>query len=203
MVKRASRNSRVSKASAHIETDSEGNDILLEFKSMVYSKIRGLWPKTDNWLVERLSYVIMKRRQQFCYQRHHERRRSKRPNQTFDSTNVVVQQRVSNIGGAKATTEGHRFEKSTPEQIELDEQREPRAPAAGEATAKTYSSTASHLTRDPVQSPKQGIRPTLTELRLKEGVFPNLPQKGEYGTFQCTQCFQTLPDKLRNNESWR
>lgn len=202
MIKRSSRNSRASRAAGYVEKDDLGNDILLEFKSMVRLKIRGLWARTDDWLIERLVDVIAKRRQQFLYQRRHERRRSERPLVSFDDPPaVVVTQRPSTDPPTRPTSEK---DQSPQRGLESSKERVgTHALAARQPHSGMQSSTASHLSRELRQIPEQEARVTPTEVRIKEIVFPGLPPKGEHDTFQCTQCFQTLPEKMRNNESWR
>jgi hypothetical protein len=203
MIKRSSRNSRESRAAGYVEKDDGGNDILLEFKAMTRLKIRGLWPRTDDWLIERLVDVIAKRRQQFLYQRRHERRRWERPTLTFDNPPATV---VTQLQSIDLTTKPSNEKYQAPQQpLELSKQHDVsmHAPAASQAPTVTQSSTASHLSRKQSQILEQEVRATPTELRIKESVFPDLPPKGEHDTFQCTQCFQILPEKMRTNESWR
>lgn len=76
-------------------------------------------------------------------------------------------------------------------------------PTKSEATIETYT-TASQLNVESEQGNKRRVgKPTFTELRMKESIFPELPRKGEYGTFQCTQCFEVLPEKKSNPRLWK
>jgi hypothetical protein len=72
-----------------------------------------------------------------------------------------------------------------------------------EASTDAYT-TPSQLNFEPIQGTKrQTFKATITELRIDESIFPPLPPRGLYGTFQCTQCFEILPEAMRKKDLWK
>ena len=200
LIRKASRRFRASRAARHVEIDRYGNDLVTEFKHMVGLKIKSLYPVTPTWLVDRLSDVIAKRRQQFYYQR----ARNKRHPTT--QTETKKPEATSGI-----TIVRSKIVESTAEPIKPQEDKKKSTsrhgnvpkPAKSEVTVET-TTTVSQLDVEAKEEHKQRLsKPTPTEIRRRESSFPKLPRIGESGTFQCTQCFAILPEKEWNSVSWK
>ena len=200
LIRKASRKFRTSRAAAHIEKDAEGNDVLSEFKSIISLKIKGLYPQTPSWLVERLTDVVAKRRQQFYYQKAHTRRRAKIPVSSQTETQIVSAPMIP----PRPTMEVDRSE-LTKHDVSITEPKPPAEPKTtkSKSSMKTYTTASEPLPEDEQSITQLFGKPTLTEIRMNESIFPNPPKTGEYNTFQCNQCFEMLPDKMRNPTLWR
>jgi hypothetical protein len=177
---------QASRAAAHVERDSEGNDILAEFKSIVGLRITALYPATPTWLVQRLQNLIGIRRQQFYYQRAHNRRLARIPT-TFRDDDVRV---VSDSPGVYVREE---YESAT------------RKTTRSRPTVQTTETAATELILEIEQltAPVPG-KATLSEKRLGENLFPASPRGLVGKDFECNQCFYILPNETRLKEaSWR
>jgi len=191
LIRKASRKFRTSRAAAHIETDAEGNDVLTEFNRITSLKIKGLYPETPLWLVQRLSDVITKRRQHFYYQKAHTKRRPKIP-VAFLSEQPILSKSIVEVDPFESTK---RDEPITEPKLPADTRR-----TKSKSSIKTYT-TASELILEDVQP--NARKPTLTEIRMNESIFPKPPRNRKYNTFQCNQCFEMLHDKMKDPTLWR
>jgi hypothetical protein len=204
-VQNASRKFRAKRAVGHVERDADGTDVLIEFKHMVRLKIAGLHKLTEPWLVDRLADAVTKRRQLFYYQKAHASRRGKLHEVVSVSTatqgeevatedivtapiNPTAETKLSSIQATSREATRHpELEKDTKTQVSME----------------THT-TATQLNIESDQWLESGTaKPTQTELRIDESIFPPLPPKGRYGTFQCTQCFETLSEAVRKAHLWK
>lgn len=192
LIRKASRNLRTNRSTTHVEKDAEGKDVLAEFKSMLILKIAGLYPLTPLWLVERLTDVVAKRRQLFYYQRAHTRRRANIP---VVSAPTIIPRRAMDVERSEVTKHD----------LPITE----RTPPAKSKTTECKSGMKSYTTASEPLVGNEGLgtqllgKPTLTEMRMNESTFPTPPKNGEHETFQCNQCFEVLPDKMRTPTLWR
>ena len=184
LIRKASRKFRTRRAAAHVEKDAEGEDVLSEFKYIISLKIKGLYPRTPPWLVQRLADVITKRRQLFYYQKAHARRRAKNP--------VALESK-------------HFISKATKCEEPVTD---PHLPTDAKTTKtkssmKTYTTASEAIPKEEQLIGQSFGKPTLTEMRMTESAFPNPPKSGKYNTFTCNQCFEMLHAKMREPKSWR
>jgi hypothetical protein len=193
LIRKASGNFRTSRSAAHMERDTEGN-VLSEFKVILDLKIKGLYRDTPLWLVRRLTDVITKRRQHFYYQKAHSRRRHKVPSLSLSAPTI---------------TSNPAIETDRPDLNKHDiPLTAPKLPPEARTTARKSSMKTYTTASEPILDDEESItqpcgKPTLTEMRMKESMFPSPPETGEHNTFQCYQCFERLPEKMRNPRLWR
>jgi len=189
-----------------VEKDAKGNDVLVEFKDIVRLKIVGLWNLTENWLVDRLTDAVTKRRQQFYYQRAHAKRRGML-HRTYPIASLVEEAEKLATADASPGPAITAVDPNKPSDIQLISSEEPREElhkdAKTAATMETYTTVSQLNFVSDDGHKRQPVKPTRTELRIDESIFPSLPSKGQFGTFQCTQCFETLPEEMRKPDAWK
>ena len=169
LIRKASRNFRMSRAAAHIEKDADGNNVLLEFKSIVAMKIRLLYPQTPDWLVNCLSDVISKRRQQFYYQRAHSRRRANvRLGITFQTETREMPTSITTP--TQMVSSGHQGH------VMLREQREDPNRTPNEPTMRTYTTVSEVILESDTPDNSSLRKPTPTEIRNEREHFPESPK---------------------------
>jgi hypothetical protein len=201
-VQKASRKFRSGRAAGHVEKDADGMDVLIEFQRIVQLKIEGLYKSTEPWLIDRLADAVAKRRQLFYYQRAHARRRGKAPQ--LPSNITAKDEKIPTVHSKQPITDG-----TQSSDIQVTRSRDVTKHHKMEADTRTQGSietytTASQLHFESEARPKRSsATPTRTELRIDESIFPPLPHKGPYETFQCTQCFEILLEAIRKRDSWK
>lgn len=196
LIRKASRKFRTTRAAAHIEKDGEGNDVLLEFKSMISLRIKGLWPQTPPWLVDRLADVIAKRRQQFYYQRAHMRKLARVPTILQEEARIVSRQ----TGPSRPVIDADPSD-MTKRNASIPEPRLPAAPQTTKSRSSAYTTASELIHEEPQSEPLMDVKPTPTEIVIGN-IFPKPPKSSGYA-FECNQCFHMLHDKMRESELWR
>jgi hypothetical protein len=194
LIRGASRNFRNSRAAVHVEKDAEGKDLLEEFKQIVALKIRGLYEKTPDGLVQRLTKAIGMRRQQFYYQRAHKRRLAGITTALLEEADVVPTPTPS----SKAMT--------TREKSPVTQSQVPAPPKTMKSgtTMKTYDTVASEYLPEGERAKFSTIvNLAPSEKRLNENIFPDPPKKPYGKDFECNLCFLILPAKTRQIDLWR
>lgn len=194
LIRRTSQSFRATRAAAHVERDTEGNDVISEFRKIVLLKLRGLCClETPKWLVERLAEVTAMRRRQFYYQRAHKRHLARIPTEFQEEIQVASKDMApsrSVIMSASAPT------------TTAQTRAAPRTKA--ETTTKTYDTIATELKREDGQTkPLVLANFTPSEKRIKENIFPSSPKEPKGKAFECSQCFHVLPDEMRDDSLWR
>jgi hypothetical protein len=185
-----------------VEKDADGNDVLLEFKSIVSLKIEGLCPQTPIWLKERLTDVIAMRRQQFYYQRAHKRRLASFPTAFQEAAPIEV---LKTKEPPRPLIDAESFEPTKHDVINTKAQAPapPRTVRSG-STTKTYDTAATELiSEDDRQNTAISAKPAPSEKRIGENIFPDPPKEPHGKAFECNQCFHILPDKTRKPDLWR
>jgi hypothetical protein len=178
-------------SAAHVEKDADGIDVLPGFRFIISLKVRGLYPKTPPWLVDRIADMVTRRRQYFYYQRKHmASRRAKHP--TIGQSDF--QPTSSPIVPSKPMTKVDQSE-PTNHDVNLKERNSPAVRQATSSRESMRTSTmASELVLDDGKRINQSsAKPMPTEMWMGESIFPNPPKSGDYKTFECSQCFEKLP----------
>lgn len=166
-------------------------------------KIRGLYPATPPWLVQRLTDVIAMRRQQFYYQRYHKQNLARIPTALLEIQNTSTPVPLPKSITADSNVEMPKDVVATTKALP------PLAPKATKSvsgfTTTTYRTSATELAADngQVKEPKSIVKLAPSEIRPKENIFPNPPKDHPGKAFQCTQCFHLLPDTMRKTVPWR
>lgn len=192
LIRGTSPNFRASRAAVHVEKDQEGVDLVAEFKSIVVLRITALYPETPTWLVERMANLVAMRRQQFYYQRAHKRRLAKIPTE-FQEDDIPTGPAPSKITKAVQGIDNPDGEVAAPKSTRT------------RTTSKTIETTATELipeNEQPADTPLRG-KPTFSEKRIGENIFPPPPRDPVGKDFECNQCFHILPDATRKEAHWR
>lgn len=198
LIRGTSPNFRVTRAAAHVEKDTEGNDVLAAFKSIVSLRIAALYPETPPWLIQRLTNLVGMRRQQFYYQRAHKRHLARTPTDFQDEDPIVS---IPTTGGSELHS-SRRKDHEMPSET----RQTPSAPRTTKSrtTMKTWDTTATELKLDDAQrETPPTFKIAFSEKRLGENIFPNPPKEPRGKAFECNQCFHILPDATRKVSSWR
>ena len=174
-----------------------GHDILPAFREFVRFKLRQEQIQPE-WLVNRLTGAIAMRRQQFYYQRAHNRHMSNAPaNQDLMIENKSGPTTLRSTQANTITTTQNKS--STPK---------PHSPAALNPaktilTTKTYSTIATDFKPESPQEKHEDLaKPTKTEIG-GDCVFPGPPKGSTEKAFECHQCFRILPGITRRQDLWR
>lgn len=176
----------VTAAVAHVEMDADGSNRLLDFERIVSLKVRGLYPATPDWLVKRLTKVIVMRRQQFYDRRINKRSATSLPG-GFDLQAPVTLNGILQLDSFPTTMD---------QTSKAGVQPMPNISKTirSQLTLATYRTVATEIL-EPVR--------LVTVTQLGKIKVPN-PPKEPYGrAFECTQCFQVLPARLRSDQLWR
>jgi hypothetical protein len=188
---------RFSRAATYIEKDELGHDILPAFKEFVRFKLRQEQIRPE-WLVNRLTDAIAMRRQQFYYQRAHNRHLSKAP--AHPELIIENESRPTPPRSIQANTVTTTQDRSSTTKL---------GSPAGRNTAKTilttntYSTIATEFKPDSSQEPSQDLaKPTRTEI-AGQHIFPAPPKGSNERAFECYQCFRILPAITRRLGLWR
>lgn len=200
LIRGVSRKFRVNRAAAHVEIIA-GQAVLEEFKELVALKIRWLYPEIPEWLAERLTKVIVMRRQQFYYQRAHRRKMSGLRSAIPDAGQT---RKPENTEKATYVIETKSFKKNTttdPITKAPQVSEAPRTMKSG-TTKKTYDTIAT----DPIPEIEQVNSSNVTKItpseRLGENAFPNPPKEPKGKAFECNQCFYLLHAEMRRPAMW-
>jgi hypothetical protein len=200
LIRETSQKFRISRAATHIERDEEGNDVLSEFKNIVYFKVKGLCSQeTPEWLIKRLVEAIAMRRQQFYYQRAHKRRLAKIPTIFPEETHMAwtLTSTSRTIVMPDSITKGK-------SQVVMPQPSLAPRTTRNRSTAKTYDTIATEIKPEEKQS-KSYTTPNYapSEKRLNENIFPRVPLEPKGKAFECPQCFHVLSNKMREPALWR
>jgi hypothetical protein len=190
-----SRKFRSSRAMAYIEKDSQGNDVLQDFKQFVRFMLRKSSPSIPDRLVNRLTEAVGMRRQQFYYQRAHKGKMS-----TSSNVAPTLDERHSQVNPPTIVETS----KSRASEIKSRVETAP-APPKSTYSMKTFETAATQLTANPEQElpdPKLESRATKTEIAGRN-IFPGPPNKPLGKDFECYQCFYILPAATREDVLWR
>jgi len=194
LIRGTTSNFRTSRAAVHVE-----KDLALEgFKRMVYLKIKGLCPKTPEWLVKRLTGAIGMRRQQFYYQRAH-RYRLSADSTLFKEEALLVSKHVAARTIESVPTSATKHELSPVK---------PLLSASQMAKSIPTVTTGGTSATDPVLDDEQETgcilnKPAPSEMGIGENSLPPPPKEPQGKAFECNQCFHILPDKTRKKALWR
>jgi hypothetical protein len=197
LIRGVKRNFRASRAAAHVERDAEGKAVLPEFRNIAYLKISGLAGQfAPVWLVNRLSDNVAMRRQQFYYQRAHQRHLSGNPTAfqdeaQFTSKPTPKPARGDFVGATTPVLSSANFK--SPEVARTERSK---------STAKTQETIATELISQAEPGETLSLaKPTRTE--IVENIFPRPPKEPAGKAFECQQCYFILPATTRKEDLWR
>jgi len=198
LMRGTSPNFRMSRASAYVERDEAGNEILPAFKQFVRFQLATQEQAIPEWLVDRLTEAVGTRRQQFYYQRAHSKH-------IADASAAF--QEMSQIDSEPIATTGAAPFKTSKGNLSITKTNSPfiSTIAKSRLTTGTFDTFATELRLE--QEPGKDSRftkPTRTEIAGRN-IFPlPPPEKGPTETaFECCQCFYILPSKMRTHDLWR
>jgi hypothetical protein len=201
LIRGTSRNFRASRAATHVEKDAEGNNVIEQFKTIVALKIKWLCPETPDWLVERLTRVIAMRRQQFYYQKAHQKRVAKESTIYQDKDPVVPRK----VKPSESTTTIQVETKTQKEMTTLDhESSTSRRTKETSTTSKTVETVASNIIPE---NERPNIQTTgnftPSEKRIGDHALPRPPEDPRGKAFVCPHCFLILGPEVRKPERWK
>lgn len=196
LIRKHSQKFRTSRAATHVEKDEQGIDLLLEFKTLVSLRIQHLYPRTPQWLVQRLADLVAKRRQQFCYQRAHKERLARIPKAYQDTAKRNTPREPT--PQPKSSQPIKEIQRGTETSAPMAQ-----APTSTKSIAKTETTDATGLLLEDERlehAPELLPRPTATE--IGKSTFPN-PPKSRGRAFECSQCFHMVLNAAREPRLWR
>ena len=177
LIRGVSANFRADRAATHVERDTEGNDVLEEFKVFTALKIKWLCRETPQWLVDRLTDAIALRRRQFYYQRAHRRNLAGSSRNYGENSETATQTIIiaSTLAVAESMKTG--------------------------TTGKTYGTLPTEYDEQKATTNYVPLAPS--EKRMGENIVPDPPKEPQGKPFECPQCFRILPAHTRDPGLWR